>query len=99
MDELAPVLIEFDSKASTLFFSLYEKFKDAVKHLDRRKDENVFQLQQAKYLNELKSQLDHLAKGLLNKYNSMKSVSQLNKKFTDEINQYQNEFRQKSMSL
>jgi hypothetical protein len=99
MDELAPVIVEFNTKSSTIFFSHYEKFKATVEKLDRKKDDNVFQLQQAKYLQTLKSQLEYLAQDLLNKYGSMRSANLLNKKFTDEINQYLNEFRQKSRSL
>jgi hypothetical protein len=99
MDELAPVIVEFNTKASAIFFSHFESFKDTVQKLDRKKDDNVFQLQQAKYMQTLKNQLDYLAQALLNKYNSMRSANLLNRKLKDEIDQYLNEFRQKSRSL
>ena len=99
MDELAPVIVEFNTKASAIFFSHFENFKDTVQQLDRKKDDNVFQLQQAKYLQALKNQLEYLAQSLLNKHSSMRSANLLNKKIRDEIDQYLNEFKQKSRSL
>jgi hypothetical protein len=99
MDELIPVIVEFNTKASNIFFSHYENFKKTVKGLDRKKDDNVFQLQQAKYLATFKNELERLAHGLLGQYHTLRSANLLNKKLTDEINQYLSEFRQKSRSL
>jgi hypothetical protein len=59
----------------------------------------VFQQQQSKYLQTLKQQLESLALEILNKNRSVGNNSQLNKKLTDEINEYVKEFRQKSRSL
>ena len=99
MNEFALEIVDFDNKAKKIFFSLYEKFTESAKQLDREKDDNVFQLQQSKYLNTLKTQLENLAQELLNKNSSLKNINLLNKKLRDEINAYLNEFRQKSRSL
>jgi|KBSSwiS6_1023812.scaffolds.fasta_scaffold00656_2 hypothetical protein len=99
MDEFVQVNIEFNNKAKNIFFSLYEKFAESVKQLNRRKDDNVFQQQLGKYLKTLKSQLENLAMEMLDKNKSTKNISQLNKKLADEINIYLGEFRQKSRSL
>lgn len=99
MSEFAQEIVDFNDKAKKIFFSLYEKFVGSAKHLDRKKDDNVFQQQQNKYLNTLKTQLEILAQDLLNKVSSSKNINLLNKKLMDEINTYLNEFRQKSRSL
>jgi len=99
MNEFAQEIVDFDNKAKKIFFSLYEKFAESAKQLDRKKDDNVFQQQQSKYLNTLKTQLENLARDLLNKNSSSKNINLLNKKLRDEINIYLNEFEQKSRSL
>ena len=99
MNEFAQELVDFDNKAKKIFFSLYENFAESAKQLDRKKDDNVFQQQQSKYLNTLKNQLENLAQDLLNKNSSLKNINLLNKKLRDEINIYLNEFEQKSRSL
>ena len=99
MNEFPQEIVEFDNKAKKIFFSLYENFAESAKQLDRKKDDNVFQQQQSKYLNTLKTQLENLARDLLNKNSSLKDTNLLNKKLGDEINAYLNEFRQKSRSL
>src|SRR6187401_397679 len=99
MNEFSQEIVDFDNKAKKIFFSLYENFAQSAKQLDRRKDDNVFQQQQSKYLNTLKTQLENLAQESLNKNNSLKNINLFNKKLRDEINAYLNEFIQKSRSL
>ena len=99
MNEFAQEIVDFDNKAKKIFFSLYEKFAESAKQLDRKKDDNVFQQQQSKYLNTLKTQLENIAQELLNKNSFLKNINLLNKKLRDEINAHLNEFRQKSRSL
>ena len=99
MNEFPQEIVDFDNKAKKIFFSLYENFAQSAKQLDRKKDENVFQQQQSKYLNTLKTQLENLAQESLNKNSSLKNINLLNKKLRDEINAYLNEFMQKSRSL
>ena len=99
MDGSSQILIDFNKRAQKIFFSLYGKFKESAKLLDRARDDNVFQQQQSKYLQTLKQQLESLALEILNKNRSVGNNSQLNKKLTDEINEYVKEFKQKSRSL
>ena len=99
MNEFPQEIVDFDNKAKKIFFSLYENFAQSAKQLDRQKDDNVFQQQQSKYLNTLKTQLENLAQESLNKNSSLKNINLLNKKLRDEINAYLNEFMQKSRSL
>lgn len=99
MDGSSQILIDFNNRAKAIFFSLYEKFRQSTKLLNRKQDDNVFQQQQSKYLQTLKQQLESMALEILGKNSSPGDSSQLNKKLTDEINEYVNEFRQKSRSL
>src|SRR5687767_71866 len=99
MNEFAQEIADFDNKAKKIFFSLYENFAAAAKQLDRKKDDNVFQQQQSKYLNTLQNQLENLARDLLNKNSSLKNSNLHNKRLRYGINAYLNEFRQKSRSL
>src|ERR1041385_6531854 len=98
MVEMEQILVDFNNKAKKIFFSLYEKFKMSATKLDRTKDNNVFQQQESKYLATLKHELELLGHDVLNKSRSSTS-SQINKRISDEITGYLNEFRQKSKSL
>jgi len=99
MSDIAQILVDFNDKAQNIFISLYENFKVSARKLDRTKDNNVFQQQEGKYLATLKYQLDILALEILGKNKTLKNISQLNKKLTDAVNDYLNEFKQKSRSL
>jgi len=99
MDRSSQILVDFNNRAEKIFFPLYEKFKESAKLLNRARDDNVFQQQQSKYLQTLKQQLESLAIEILNKNSSVGNNSQLNRKLTEEINEYLKEFRQKSRSL
>lgn len=99
MDGSSQILIEFNNRAKKIFFSLYENFKESAKLLNRRRDDNVFQQQQGKYLQTLKQQLESLALEVLNKNRSSGNNNELTKKLTGEINEYVKEFMQKSRSL
>lgn len=99
MNEFVQETVAFNDNAKKIFFSLYKKFAESAKQLDRKKDENVFQQQQNKYFDTLKLQLENLARDILNKYRSSTNLNLLNKRLRDEINNYLNEFRQKTRSL
>ena len=97
--EIEQVKNEFDSNAVKIFFSIYEKFETAVKQLNRRRDENVFQQIQGKYVFTLKNQLENLAKEILNKHHQLTLIHHLSRILTDSINFYLKKFVQKSGSL
>jgi hypothetical protein len=99
MNESSQILVDFNNRAKKIFVSLYERFTASAKRLDRKKDDNVFQQQQGMYLQTLKQQLQSMALEILNKNRAAGNNRELNKKLTDEINEYIKEFRQKSRSL
>ncbi len=90
---------EFNNNASKFFFSLYARFHDAVKLLNRRRDDNVFQQLRGKYLYTLKKQLEDMAKTCLDKYKSSKDISHLKETLSYSVDRYMNEFSQKAASL
>lgn len=97
-NEFEQVAIDFDAKARRSFFLSYERFDASAKRLNREKDENVFQHLLAKHVYDLKIQLESIATGLLYKSKSITNIDQLNSTFQRKINDYLNEFRQKSNS-
>lgn len=97
--ELEQLSVDFTIKAQRLFMSTYEKFQLSTKGLDRRKDENVFQLQLGKYLNTLKSQLETIAHEILTRNRAIKNLDHCNKVFKDNMDIYLREFRQKARLL
>ena len=90
---------DFTSKAQRLFILTYAKFRETTKKLDRRKDENVFQLQLAKFTDTLKLQLEQTAHEVLQTNKTVTNSEQANQVLKHSINIYLAEFRQKARLL
>ncbi|HEX6846230.1 MAG TPA: hypothetical protein VF144_04600 [Chitinophagaceae bacterium] len=99
MSDISQILVDFNEKAKKIFFSLYDHFSQSARKLDRTKDNNVFQQQEAKYIATLKHQLELLALDLIGKNKATINSRQLSKKLTDTVEHYLNEFKQKTRSL
>jgi hypothetical protein len=97
--EYEQLSVDFTTKAQALFALTYDKFRLSTKNLDRRRDENVFQLQVSKFLATLKTQLENIAHESLQRYPSLKDTDHCNKILGENINIYLTEFRQKSKLL
>ena len=52
------LVITFNDKASIIYTNLFSHFSNSVLQISRRKDENVYKLQVAKYTDELKNRLE-----------------------------------------
>lgn len=94
--EYEQLSIEFTSKAQKLFVFTYDKFRETTKKLDRQTDENVFQLQLAKFSATLKVQLEQIAYEILQSNKTLKDIKQANQVLKDKISVYLVEFRQKA---
>ena len=90
--------VDFNAWAQKLFIDTFEKFRLSVMKLDRRKDENVFQLQAHKYADDMKVNLENIANDLLSKNKSLRN-SECNKILKENINFYVSEFIQKTKLL
>ena len=99
MGDNSQILVNFNEKAKKIFFSLYDQFRLSARRLDRTRDNNVFQQQEAKYLATLKHQLELLAVEMMKRNETKSDMDQLNKKLTYTVSQFLNEFKQKSRSL
>jgi hypothetical protein len=93
------VELEFNEQAYRVAEHLFDQFEDASKALDRSRDDNVFQQLCGKYLFSLRMQLEHLAKGLIEKYRSLPDINHLAKRLTASVNAYVDEFRQRAEAL
>lgn len=93
--DIEQIHIEFNDKAQESFFVLCQQFEQAVGHLDRDRDDNVFHQSQGKFAYTLKYDLDMMARSFLDKYQTQHNISLLQRAFTSTILRYINEFAQK----
>jgi hypothetical protein len=49
-DDIAIIVSEFDNVSVKIFSSLFRQFSESIR-IDRKKDENVFKMQAAKFFN------------------------------------------------
>lgn len=93
------IQVEFNNRASSIFFTLYTGFRNAVSLLDRQRDENVFQQLQAQYSSMLHQHLQAIARELLDKSKGIQDAGQLQESLPYLIQNYTKEFSQKIKGL
>jgi len=71
-EDAEKTVVEFTDTAAKIYSIVFEQFLSSVRKLNRRRDENVFQLQVAKYSEAFKSDLEREAKKSLANYSGMK---------------------------
>jgi hypothetical protein len=98
-NNLDQVITDYNERARQIFFTLFAEFRKSVSSIDRRRDENVFQQFQSKYLNTLKLQLENVAREILQKNERMNGFDRLEQTMPAMIAGYINEFLQKIRSL
>lgn len=98
MDVLAN-FAAFNDAAADIFSSLYTAFEQELCTVKRTGNENVYQLQKAKYLVELKHRLEKLASSLIEKSESDSVRETLGFGLRERIEFYLREFMQKSERL
>jgi hypothetical protein len=97
--DLDDLNIEFDATAKETFYEFYERFEKTVQELSRNRNENVFQQERAKYSNSLKTELEKLALSIIEKNHELKEFSHLRRNLTNRIQEYVQEFLQKTQSI
>lgn len=97
--DLEKIYVEFHMASRAVFFQLSRKFQKDVRAINRLKDENVFQQQQARYTQALKIRLEDLAIGVMDKYKDVRIADELRTSLTGYIKSYLNEFLQKTKFL
>jgi phosphoglycerate-specific signal transduction histidine kinase len=91
--------LEFNNRARSVFFNLYNTFKQGVAPLDRLRDENVFQQLQSQYVQSLRQQLEHIAKEILARSKTPQQKTQFAQRVPALISDYTTEFTQKIRGL
>lgn len=89
--------IGFEKKANTLFFKLFDEFRERTVCIDRRSCESFFQNLQGTYSIRLKSELEQLAMNFIEQERSLKD--ELNSLLSGSIRFYLHEFLLRSRSL
>jgi|SRR5437763_6177014 hypothetical protein len=91
--------VEFNFTAKEAFYLIFTRFNAAVKDLDRRRDENVFQQTRAQYRFALKAELERLAMSIIENNQEVQEMNLLRRNLTNRINDYLQEFMAKSQGI
>jgi hypothetical protein len=97
--DVEKIVIEFNNIAARLYSAAFSQFSDSVQKINRRKDENVFKLQLAKYSDMLKNRLEEQVKKIVEENRSIHDYDQLRVSLSSQLNYYLQEFRKRSNSL
>jgi len=92
------MLVEFNDSAGRLLAFLFSRFRQNVQSLNRKKDDNVFQQLQAKYLFSFKNELGNMAKAYIEKCGAA-NMHELSNRLNSSVNIFTNEFIQQMRSL
>lgn len=87
-------VIEFSNTAAKICSNLFKQFLSSSQKLNRKTDENVFQMQVAKYFEVLKSDLEQEAKRSFANYCGLKP-RELQISISAKINYYLQQFHAK----
>ena len=98
-NDIAIVISRYRDLSSKISERIYDEFKRKIESLDRRRDENVFQLVQARYINELEKQLHHEVEKMVEKYKTNTNVTLLRHELGNQASYILSEFLQKAKSM
>ena len=91
--------VEFNGKATTMFFTMYRGFEMAVSNVSRRRDEYRFQQLKKQYASTMEQELQGIAKEILVRHRDEKQVSEMDQMFKQFIKDYMHRFIQKVNDL
>lgn len=97
-ENIETIIVEFNNYATKIYSTLSGEFLESVRNIDRNSEENVFKMQEAKFIDALKYQLDEQAKKILETSDS-KIHDQLQAALSVKINYYLQEFQLKCNAL
>ena len=97
-EDAEEIVMEFNNVAASIFASFFEQFSNSARKLDRGTDENVFQMQIAKYVSMIRSRLEQQAQKYFTNYSGTK-LKELQSAISARIAYYLQEFRSKCYSL
>mgnify|MGYP000934224136 CR=1 FL=1 len=89
--------IAFEEKAKSIFFDLFEEFREKSFSIDRNSRESAYQNMQSGYSMRLKMELEELAMNFLDKERALQD--ELNNLLAGSIRFYLHQFLMRSRSL
>jgi len=98
-NEIGVVISKYRDLSAKISEKIYDEFKRKIESLDRRRDENVFQLVQARYINELEKQLHQEVEKMVEKYKTNVNVTLLRHELGNQASYILSEFLQKAKSM
>lgn len=90
---------EFNNAAARIYSHVFDMFSSSVRTIDRYDNENVFKLQEAKYVSKLKKMLEDLVNNTLEKCDSNEMKEQLKSSLPGRINYFMQEFLHKCNAM
>ena len=97
-NDIETIIAEFNNCATKIYSVLSDEFLESVRHIDRNGEENVFKMQEAKFMTALKYQLDEQVKKILETADS-KIHTPLEAELSARISYYLQEFQLKCNAL
>ncbi|MEI6950221.1 hypothetical protein V9K67_23775 [Paraflavisolibacter sp. H34] len=91
--------VEFNNRASSVFFTTFSSFQTSIASLDRQGDENVFQQLRGRYATLLQQQLEGIARELISRSQAEPGTARLKEALPTMILEYTNDFCRKINSL
>lgn len=97
--DVRTIIVEFDNDAAKIYSNTFNEFADSIRNINRRRDENVFKLQSAKYADTLRNRLEKEVKRILDANNPREFLEQLNYELPKRIHYYLQEFKHRSNAM
>jgi len=97
-NDIGLIITEYRDLSSKISEMIYDDFKRKVKRLNRRTDENVYQLLQARYINELEKQLHQEVEKMVEKNNKNVNLTSLRHELATQASYILSEFLLKAKS-
>jgi len=98
-NDIGMLISKYRDLSSKISEMIYDDFKKNVERLDRQTDENVFQLLQARYINELEKQLHQEVEKIVAKNNTNINVTLLRYELGNQASYILSEYLQKAKSM
>jgi hypothetical protein len=96
-EDVENAVVEFTNYAAKIYSWGFNQFRNSIRNINRRKEENVFKMQLAKYASELKKQLAQHVKLVADSHPEMHK--QIESVLSEKIDYYLQAFWQKCSAL
>jgi hypothetical protein len=98
-NDMGVIISRYRDLSSRISEMIYADFKKSVERLDRQRDENVFQLSQARYIQELEKQLHNEVEKMVEKHKSNANLNLLRHELGSQASYILAEFLQKAKAM